>query len=69
MIPNAWSGFNFGLGEDADQLRHSVSSFAADRIGPRALSNRRCGLVIAISTLLKCMTTSERSGRGCMRLA
>ncbi len=27
MIPNAWSGFNFGLGEEADQLRHSVSSF------------------------------------------
>jgi isovaleryl-CoA dehydrogenase len=36
MIPNAWSGFNFGLGEEADQLRQSVSSFAADRIAPRA---------------------------------
>ena len=36
MIPNMWSGFNFGLGEEADQLRHSVSSFAADRIAPRA---------------------------------
>jgi isovaleryl-CoA dehydrogenase len=36
MIPNAWSGFNFGLGEEADQLRHSVGSFAADRIAPRA---------------------------------
>jgi isovaleryl-CoA dehydrogenase len=36
MIPNAWSGFNFGLGEDIDQLRDSVSSFAQDRIAPRA---------------------------------
>jgi isovaleryl-CoA dehydrogenase len=36
MIPNVWSGFNFGLGEEADQLRHSVGSFAADRIAPRA---------------------------------
>ena len=36
MIPNAWSGFDFGLGEDADMLRHSVSSFAQDKIAPRA---------------------------------
>jgi isovaleryl-CoA dehydrogenase len=36
MIPNAWNGFNFGLGEDIDQLRVSVSSFASDRIAPRA---------------------------------
>ena len=36
MIPNAWNGFNFGLGEDIDQLRDSVSSFASDRIAPRA---------------------------------
>ncbi|ARQ01426.1 isovaleryl-CoA dehydrogenase [Pseudorhodoplanes sinuspersici] len=36
MIPNAWSGFDFGLGEEADMLRHSVSSFAQDKIAPRA---------------------------------
>lgn len=36
MIPNAWSGFDFGLGEDTDMLRHSVSSFAQDKIAPRA---------------------------------
>ena len=36
MIPNAWSGFDFGLGEDVDQLRDTVGSFAQDRIAPRA---------------------------------
>ena len=36
MIANAWSGFDFGLGEDTDMLRHSVSSFAQDKIAPRA---------------------------------
>ena len=36
MIPNAWSGFDFGLGANVDMLRQSVSSFAADRIAPRA---------------------------------
>jgi isovaleryl-CoA dehydrogenase len=36
MIPNAWSGFDFGLGEDADMLRQSVADFARDRIAPRA---------------------------------
>ena len=36
MIPNAWSGFDFGLGDDADMLRKSVSDFARDRIAPRA---------------------------------
>ena len=36
MISNAWSGFDFGLGEDADMLRESVASFAHDRIAPRA---------------------------------
>ena len=36
MIPNAWSGFDFGLGEDADMLRRSVSSFAQDKIASRA---------------------------------
>jgi isovaleryl-CoA dehydrogenase len=36
MIPNSWSGFDFGLGEDADMLRQSVGGFAADRIAPRA---------------------------------
>jgi len=36
MIPNAWSGFDFGLGDDADMLRKSVGDFARDRIAPRA---------------------------------
>jgi isovaleryl-CoA dehydrogenase len=36
MIPNTWRGFDFGLGEDADALRHSIARFAADRIAPRA---------------------------------
>ncbi|MEJ2376689.1 MAG: acyl-CoA dehydrogenase family protein, partial [Pseudolabrys sp.] len=36
MIPNAWAGFDFGLGSDVDMLRQSVAGFAADRIAPRA---------------------------------
>ena len=36
MIPNAWSGFDFGLGEDAEQLREMVRGFAQDEIAPRA---------------------------------
>jgi len=36
MIPNSWTGFDFGLGEDLDRLRLSVSSFARDQIAPRA---------------------------------
>ncbi|MGN6571713.1 MAG: isovaleryl-CoA dehydrogenase [Pseudolabrys sp.] len=36
MIPNAWSGFDFGLGDDNDMLRKSVGDFAQDRIAPRA---------------------------------
>ena len=36
MIPNAWSGFDFGLGADNDMLRKSVADFAQDRIAPRA---------------------------------
>ena len=36
MIPNVWSGFDFGLGTDVDMLRQSVSAFAKDRIAPRA---------------------------------
>ena len=36
MIPNAWAGFDFGLGPDVDMLRKSVSDFAQDRIAPRA---------------------------------
>ena len=36
MIPNAWQGFDFGLGEDIDMLRTSVNGFAQDRIAPRA---------------------------------
>ncbi len=36
MIPNAWAGFDFGLGSDVDMLRKTVSGFAQDRIAPRA---------------------------------
>jgi isovaleryl-CoA dehydrogenase len=36
MILNAWSGFDFGLGEDVDQLRDTVRGFSADEIAPRA---------------------------------
>src|SRR5499425_2649590 len=36
MIPNAWTGFDFGLGPDVDMLRDSVQNFAQDRIAPRA---------------------------------
>ena len=36
MIPNAWAGFDFGLGPDIDMLRKSVGDFAPDRIAPRA---------------------------------
>jgi isovaleryl-CoA dehydrogenase len=36
MIANAWPGFDFGLGADADLLRESVKNFAQDRIAPRA---------------------------------
>jgi len=36
MIPNAWTGFDFGLGEDVDKLRDTVNGFAQDRIAPRA---------------------------------
>ena len=36
MIPNAWAGFDFGLGADADMLRDTVRGFAQDKIAPRA---------------------------------
>jgi isovaleryl-CoA dehydrogenase len=36
MIPNAWTGFDFGLGEDIDGLRRTVGDFARDKIAPRA---------------------------------
>ncbi len=36
MIPNAPRMFDFGLGDTADMLRHTVASFAADRIAPLA---------------------------------
>src|SRR5882757_4603784 len=36
MIPNAWSGFDFGLGDEVDQLRETVQAFAQDKIAPRA---------------------------------
>ncbi len=36
MLANAWAGLNFGLGEEVDMLRHTVASFASDRIAPRA---------------------------------
>jgi isovaleryl-CoA dehydrogenase len=38
MIPNAWAGFDFGLGSEVDMLRQSVNGFAQDRIAPRAAS-------------------------------
>jgi isovaleryl-CoA dehydrogenase len=36
MIPNAWAGFDFGLGDDIDMLRKSVGDFSRDKIAPRA---------------------------------
>ncbi len=36
MIANAWTGFDFGLGEDVDMLRDSVRRFAQSKIAPRA---------------------------------
>jgi isovaleryl-CoA dehydrogenase len=36
MIPNAWSGFDFGLGSDVDMLRKTTNDFARERIAPRA---------------------------------
>jgi isovaleryl-CoA dehydrogenase len=36
MIPNAWKGFDFGLGQDVDMLRDTVAGFSQDRIAPRA---------------------------------
>jgi isovaleryl-CoA dehydrogenase len=36
MIPNAWSGFDFGLGSETDMLRDTVRGFAQERIAPRA---------------------------------
>src|SRR5689334_15374129 len=36
MVPNAWSGFDFGLGEDVDRLRETVRRFADGVIAPRA---------------------------------
>jgi isovaleryl-CoA dehydrogenase len=36
MIANAWSGFDFGLGEDIDMLRDSVRRFSQEKIAPRA---------------------------------
>jgi isovaleryl-CoA dehydrogenase len=36
MIPNAWQGFDFGLGADVDQLRDTARSFSQDKIAPRA---------------------------------
>jgi isovaleryl-CoA dehydrogenase len=35
-IPNAWAGFDFGLGEEVEQLRDTVGGFAQDCIAPRA---------------------------------
>src|SRR3989449_6843465 len=36
MIPNAWRGFDFALGEDVDALRDTVSRFSHEQIAPRA---------------------------------
>src|SRR6187200_2734761 len=36
MIPNAWQGLDFGLGEDIDMLRETARNFSSDKIAPRA---------------------------------
>ena len=36
MIPNAWKGFDFGLGENADLMRESAEKFSQAQIAPRA---------------------------------
>jgi isovaleryl-CoA dehydrogenase len=36
MIPNRWSGFDFGLGDDIDGLRDLTRRFSEERIAPRA---------------------------------
>ncbi len=36
MIPNTWTGFDFGLGAETDMLRKTVADFAQDKIAPRA---------------------------------
>src|SRR5213083_1077507 len=36
MIPNAWQGFDCGLGADIDQLRETARDFSQDKIAPRA---------------------------------
>jgi isovaleryl-CoA dehydrogenase len=36
MIPNAWRGFDFALGEDVDALRDTVARFSHEQIAPRA---------------------------------
>jgi isovaleryl-CoA dehydrogenase len=36
MIPNAWKGFNFDLGENADAVRATAAAFAQGEIAPRA---------------------------------
>src|SRR3954467_27823 len=36
MIPNAWRGLDFALGEDVDALRDTVSRFSHEQIAPRA---------------------------------
>jgi isovaleryl-CoA dehydrogenase len=36
MIPNAWQGLDFGLGEDIDMLRETTRGFSDDKIAPRA---------------------------------
>src|SRR5471032_108019 len=43
MIPNAWAGFDFGLGPDVEMLRKTAHDFAQDRIAPRAAAiDRDC---------------------------
>src|SRR4051812_50144069 len=36
MIPNAWRGFDFALGEYVDALRDTVARFSGAEIAPRA---------------------------------
>src|SRR6186713_2538133 len=36
MIPNAWAGFDFGLGDEVDLLRKTANGFGQDKIAPIA---------------------------------
>ena len=50
MIPNAWAGFDFGLGPDIEMLRKTAHDFAQDRIAPRADAHDTARGVEAMTT-------------------